>query len=148
MKITIPEEIKEWAFWLSGGMLGEENLPLCPWAKKSILEGSVDFWEEEEPENLVPLPEGIKVRIVSFPGKKLEEILEIRDRCSKKFSEWIFLDSHPDDEETIGGIKSVFKSPLILIQSRKELLEAREILKKGRYYSYWDSEVLERMLSN
>ena len=148
MKITIPEEIKEWAFWLSSGMLGEENLPLCPWAKKSILEGSVDFWEEEEPENLVPLPEGIKVRIVSFPGKKLEEILEIRDRCSKEFSEWIFLDSHPDDEETIGGIKSVFKSPLILIQSRKELLEAREILKKGRYYSYWDSEVLERMLSN
>ena len=148
MKITIPEEIKEWAFWLSSGMLGEENLPLCPWAKKSILEGSVDFWEEEEPENLVPLPEGIKVRIVSFPGKKLEEILEIRDRCSKKFSEWIFLDSHPDDEETIGGIKSVFKSPLILIQSRKELLEAREILKKGRYYSYWDSGVLERMLSN
>ena len=148
MKITIPEEIKEWAFWLSGGMLGEENLPLCPWAKKSILEGSVDFWEEEEPENLVPLPEGIKVRIVSFPGKKLEEILEIRDRCSKEFSEWIFLDSHPDDEETIGGIRSVFKSPLILIQSRKELLEAREILKKGRYYSYWDSEVLERMLSN
>ena len=139
MKITIPEEIKEWAFWLSSGMLGEENLPLCPWAKKSILEGSVDFWEEEEPENLVPLPEGIKVRIVSFPGKKLEEILEIRDRCSKEFSEWIFLDSHPDDEETIGGIRSVFKSPLILIQSRKELLEAREILKKGRYYSYWDS---------
>ena len=148
MKITIPEEIKEWAFWLSSGMLGEENLPLCPWAKKSILEGSVDFWEEEEPENLVPLPEGIKVRIVSLPGKKLEEILEIRDRCSKEFSEWIFLDSHPDDEETIGGIRSVFKSPLILIQSRKELLEAREILKKGRYYSYWDSEVLERMLSN
>lgn len=148
MKITIPEEIKEWAFWLSSGMLGEENLPLCPWAKKSILEGSVDFWEEEDPENLVPLPEGIKVRIVSFPGKNIEEILEIRDRCSKKFSGWIFLDSHPDDEETIGGIKSVFKSPLILIQSRKELLEAREILKKGRYYSYWDSEVLERMLSN
>lgn len=148
MKITIPEEIKEWAFWLSSGMLGEENLPLCPWAKKSILEGSVDFWEEEDPENLVPLPEGIKVRIVSFPEKNIEEILEIRDRCSKKFSEWIFLDSHPDDEETIGGIKSVFKSPLILIQSRKELLEAREILKKGRYYSYWDSGVLERMLSN
>lgn len=148
MKITIPEEIKEWAFWLSSGMLGEENLPLCPWAKKSILEGSVDFWEGEDPENLVPLSEGIKVRIISFPGKNIEEILEIRDRCSKKFSEWIFLDSHPDDEETIGGIKSVFKSPLILIQSRKELLEAREILKKGRYYSYWDPGVLERMLSN
>jgi len=148
VKITIPEKIKEWAFWLSGGMLGEENLPLCPWAKKSILEGSVDFWEGEDPENLVPLPEKIKVRIVSFPGKKPEEILEIRDRCSKKFSEWVFLDSHPDDEETIGGIKSVFKSPLILIQSRKELSEAREILKKGRYYSYWDPGVLERMLSN
>lgn len=148
MKITIPEEVKEWAFWLSSGILGEENLPLCPWAKKSILEGSVDFWEEEDPENLVPLPEGIKVRIVSLPEKSIEEILEIRDRCSKKFSEWVFLDSHPDDEETIGGIKSVFKSPLILIQSRKELLEAREILKKGRYYSYWDPRVLERMLSN
>ena len=147
MKITIPEEIREWAFWLSSGILGEENLPLCPWAKKSILEGSVDYWEDENPENLVPLPSEIKVRIISFPGKSIEETLEIRDKCGKKFPEWVFLESHPDDSETIGGVVSVFRSPLILIQNRKELEEAREILKRGNYYSYWDSKTLERMFS-
>jgi hypothetical protein len=25
MKITVPDEIKEWAFWLSSGVLGEEK---------------------------------------------------------------------------------------------------------------------------
>jgi hypothetical protein len=147
VKVTIPEEIKEWAFWLSSGILGKENLPLCPWAKKSILEGSVDYWENDDIEALVPLPPEIKVRIVSLPGKNIEEILEIRDECARKFTEWIFLESHPEDPETIGGIRSVFKSPLILIQSRKELEEAREFLKRGNYYSYWDSETLERMFS-
>ena len=147
MKTRIPEEIKEWAFWLSGGILGEEKLPLCPWAKKSIIEGSVEYYEKESPEDLVPLPEGIKVRIVSFPGISHRELIEIRNRCNRNLEGWIFLDSHPEDEETIGGLKSVFKSPLILIQSRKELEEARDILKRGKYYSYWNLNALEEILS-
>ena len=147
MKTQIPEEIKEWAFWLSSGILGEEKLPLCPWAKKSILEGLVEYYEKENPEDLVPLPEGIKVRIVSFPEISHRELIEIRNRCNRNLEEWIFLDSHPEDEETIGGVKSVFKSPLILIQSRKELEEARDILKRSKYYSYWNSNALEEILS-
>ena len=147
MKITIPPEIKEWAIWLSSGLLGEENLPLCPWAKKSILEGSVDFWEGEDPTSLVPLPDEIKVRIVHLPGKSPEDLISIRDLCNSKEKEFIFLDSHPEDSETIGGIKSVSGFPLILIQRRREIEEARKILSKGNYYKYWDPEVLSKMLN-
>ena len=147
MKITIPPEIQEWAFWLGSGLIGEEKLPLCPWAKKSILEGSVDFWEEENPVDLVPLPEDIKVRIVHLPGRSLEDLIRIRDLCNSEFGDFIFLDSHPDDPETIGGVKSVSSLPLILIQRRKEIEEARKILEKGNYYKYWDPEVLNRMLN-
>ena len=147
LKSNLPEEIKEWAFWLSSGLLGEEKLPLCPWAKKSILEESVDYYENQEPERLVPLPKGIKVRIVSFPEKSHQEIIEIRNRCNKTFNDWVFLDSHPDDEGNIGGIRSVYKSPLLLIQSRKELEEARKILQSGKYYSYWDPSTLKEILS-
>lgn len=147
MKKEIPEEIKEWAFWLSSGLLGEEKLPLCPWAKKSILEGSVDFWENGDPSGLVPLPPGIKVRIVSLPCSSLEDLVSMRQSLNKKHKEWIFLESHPEDFETIGGIRSVFSTPLILIQSRRELEEARKTLKRGNYYSYWNPNILEEILN-
>jgi hypothetical protein len=147
MKITVPDEIKEWAFWLSSGVLGEEKIPLCPWAKKSVLEGSVDFWEGDSPDDLVPLPGEIKVRIVHLPGKSLEDLKEVRNFCNSKGSEFIFLESHPEDPELIGGIKSVSKLPLIIIQRREELLEARKILMRGNYYKYWDPDVLSGMLN-
>lgn len=147
MKITIPSQIREWAFWLSSGILGEEKLPLCPWAKKSILEGSVDFWEGDDPVDLVPLPVEIKVRIVHLPGKSLKDLEGIRIFCNSKFGEFIFLDSHPQDPELIGGIKSVSDLPLILIQRRTEIAEARRILEKGNYYKYWDPDVLNKMLN-
>ena len=147
MKITIPQQIQEWAFKLSDGILGEEKLPLCPWAKKAVLDGSVDCWVDENPLDLIPLPEEIKVRIVHLPGKSLTEIIEIRDLCNSGEEEFIFLESHPEDPEMIGGIKSVSDLPLIIIQRRKELLEARKILAKGNYYQYWDPEVLSKMLN-
>jgi len=147
LKIRIPEEIKEWASWLSSGLLGEENLPLCPWAKKSILEGSVDFWEEEDPSNLIPLPDGIKVRIVHLPGRSHEDLVGIRTRCNLLDRRFIYLESHPTDPQTIGGIKSVSSLPLILIQRRGELEEARNHLRKGNYYRYWDHDVLEEILN-
>lgn len=147
MKITIPDEIKEWAFWLSSGVLGEDKIPLCPWAKKSILEGSVDFWEGESPENLIPLPEEIKVRIVHMPNKSPEDLIVVRNFCNTLDSEFIFLDSHPEDSDLIGGIKSVSILPLIIIQRRKELEEAREILKRGKYYNYWDKKVLDDLMN-
>ena len=147
MKITIPQQIQEWAFKLSDGILGEEKLPLCPWAKKAVLDRSVDCWVDENPLDLIPLPEEIKVRIVHLPGKSLTELIEIRDLCNSGEEEFIFLESHPEDPEMIGGIKSVSDLPLIIIQRRKELLEARKILAKGNYYQYWDPEVLSKMLN-
>ena len=147
MKITIPDEIKEWAFWLSSGVLGEDKIPLCPWAKKSIIEGSVDFWEGESPENLIPLPEEIKVRIVHMPNKSPEDLVVVRNFCNTLDPQFIFLDSHPEDSDLIGGIKSVSILPLIIIQRRKELEEAREILKRGKYYNYWDKKVLDDLMN-
>ena len=147
MKIIIPQQIQEWAFKLSDGILGEEKLPLCPWAKKAVLDGSVDCWVDENPLNLIPLPEEIKVRIVHLPGKSLTDLIEIRDLCNSGEEEFIFLESHPEDLELIGGIKSVSDLPLIIIQRRKELLEARKMLSKGNYYQYWDPEVLSKMLN-
>lgn len=139
-------EIKEWAFWLSSGILGDGKIPLCPWAKKSILEGSVDFWENEDPRDLIPLPNEIKVRIVHLPEKSHSELVEIRNLCNSVDDRFIFLESHPQDTQLIGGMRSVSSFPLILIQRRKELEEARSQLRSGNYYSYWDPEVLEELL--
>jgi len=147
MKIKMPEDIREWAFWLSSDLIGRENLPLCPWAKKAILEGQVECFVDESPELLVPFPSNIKVRILLLPEKKFEDLIELRNTCNQKLKDWIFLDSHPEDESTIAGIRSTFKNPLLLIQPRKDLEKARKVLKKGNYYSYWDPDVLEEILS-
>jgi hypothetical protein len=147
LKTEIPDEIKEWAYWLSSGLLGKEKLPLCPWARKSVLDGSVEYYIGEDPSKLVPLPEGVKVRIVSFPEKSLSDLEEISRSCQEKFDDWVFLESHPEDIETIGGVRSVFSSPLILIQQREDLEKHREILRRGNYYSYWDPSVLAEILS-
>lgn len=147
MKEELPKEIKEWAFWLSSGILGEEKLPLCPWAKKSVLEGSVDFWRDLDPDKLVPLPEEIKVRIVYLPGKTHSNLIEIRNFCNSRNKDFIFLESHPEDDQTIGDIKSVSSLPLILIQRRGEIEEARRHLQKGNYYKHWDPKVLEEILN-
>lgn len=147
MKEKIPDEIIEWAFRLSEGVLGEKKIPLCPWAKKSVLEGSVCFWEEKNPLDLIPLPFNIKVGIVHLSEKSHEDLIEIRNFCNSKSKEFIFLESHPEDSQLIGGIKSVSSLPLILIQRREELMEARKYLEKGKYYTYWDPEVLEEILN-
>lgn len=147
MKITVPSEIREWSFWLSSGLLGEEKLPLCPWAKKSMLDGSVDFWEDDVPLDLIPLPEKIRVRLVHLPGIPLEDLVSLRNSCNLGQGEFVFLESHPDDPGLIGGIKSVSDLPLIVIQRRSELLEAREILRKGNYYGYWDLDILQEMMN-
>ena len=147
MRKEIPNEIKEWAFWLSSGVLGEDSLPLCPWAKKSILEGSVCFWEEMDPLDLVPLSPEIKVGLVHLPGKSHKELIEIRNFCNSKAKEFIFLESHPKDDHLIWGLRTVSSLPLILIQRREELEKARSYLRRGQYYSYWDSKVLEEILN-
>ena len=147
MKAQIPEEIKDWIFSLSKGILGEEKLPLCPWAKKSLLEGSVDFWVDEFPPSLIPLPPEIKVRIVHLPQRSHQNLIEIRDLSNASSEEFVFLESHPDDSELIGGVKSVSDLSLILIQRREELQEARKFLTKTNYYEYWNPETLDKILS-
>lgn len=147
MKCEIPDGIREWADLLSSGSLGPENLPLCHWARRSILEGSVDFWVDEEPLDLLPLPEEIRVRLVHLPGISLEDLVSLRNSCNLEQGEFVFLESHPDDPGLIGGVKSVSDLPLIVIQRRSELLEAREILRRGNYYGYWDLDILQEMMN-
>lgn len=147
MKSEIPEKIKEWAFWLSSEILGDSKITICPWAKKSIIEGSVDYMENVNPLDLIPLPPKIKVRIVGFPEHSHEKLIEIIKKCNDLNEEFIFLESHPDDNEVIGSIKSVSEVPLILIQRRSELENARKILKKTEYYNFWDPYILKKILS-
>jgi hypothetical protein len=82
-----------------------------------------------------------------MPNKSPEDLIVVRNFCNTLDSEFIFLDSHPEDSDLIGGIKSVSILPLIIIQRRKELEEAREILKRGKYYNYWDKKVLDDLMN-
>ena len=93
-----------------------------------------------------PYPNNCSLIRKSLLENQFKNVTLFQNAVSKE-EEFIFLESHPEDLELIGGIKSVSDLPLIIIQRRKELLEARKILAKGNYYQYWDPEVLSKMLN-
>jgi hypothetical protein len=57
----------------------------------------------------------------------------------------LFLDTHPEETLTLRGNKTVWEYPAVIIQDKKELLEARGYLLKRGFYKNWDSELLNEL---
>lgn len=70
-----------------------------------------------------------------------EECIDLINNLNKKFPDFVFLKDHPDDPGFINGVNtSNQKHPIILVQPKDSLLDAREALKKTKYYDYWSNE--------
>ena len=70
-----------------------------------------------------------------------EECIDLVNNLNKKFPNFVFLKDHPDDPGFINGINtSNQKYPIILAQPKSSLNDAREALKKTKYYDYWSEE--------
>jgi len=70
-----------------------------------------------------------------------EDLKNIISKLQSKRNDLIFLKDHPDNPGYINGVNtSNSKYPVILVQPRKSLEEAREKLKSTDYYDYWSEE--------
>ena len=59
-------------------------------------------------------------------------------------NEYIVLDDHPENKEEVENFKLNFgKCPLIFVQARKKLSEAREWLETKGYYKNWKNDYKE-----
>lgn len=77
-----------------------------------------------------------------------DELDELCKTLNNKYATHIFLPDHPHRETFIKGIKTGNGCvPLVIAQSKQELLSARERLSLTNYYSYWDKEYLEEIFN-
>jgi len=139
---NLKDSLFSWISRISSPDLG----PACPYAMKSFLNNEVHLSEIGVPiPDLIPLREGIKVCVVPKIGISYEDLSKVCDYYNEIFPEYLFLDTHPEETLTLRGNKTVWEYPAVIIQGKKELLEARGYLLKSGFYKNWDSELLNEL---
>lgn len=117
------------------------NLPPCPFAKKAWLDGRVKIIFDTNVDFTPILRDEYDLYIL--PVTDLSEVsferivIILREELG---NEYVVLDDHPNHNEEVDGFNLNFGTPLIFIQARQKLNEAREELKRMGYYQNWDSD--------
>ena len=94
------------------------------------------------------LSDEITIYCEASVNSTFDQINELCHALQQKHSTHIFLPDHPDRPTYIKGVKTGNGHvPLIIAQTKTELLSARERLSKTEYYSYWDKEYLQEIFN-
>lgn len=117
------------------------NLPPCPYAKKAWMEGRVKIIPHTNVDYTPILRDEYDLYILPI---QLESVI-LFDNIVEELREWlgdkyVVLDDHPDHKEEVDGFGLNYGKPLIFIQARDKLTEARKELKRMGYYKNWDEE--------
>jgi hypothetical protein len=125
---------------------------ICPYAQKAYDDGKVwptrfykDYNKAEVLNRIDILFKNNKdVLIFVYMGNEPftdEELLNVINDLQAERKDLIFLKDHPDNPGFIQKLNTGNEVvPLFLVQKKTELLDAREKLKKTKYYSYWSEE--------
>ena len=77
----------------------------------------------------------------------LEDAKYLEANCNRLGKDTITLLDHPADPGYIDGINtSNGKYVIFLIQSKKGLLDARNLLRKSSYYNNWSDDYYEKIV--
>lgn len=70
-------------------------------------------------------------------------VLQFNNTCKHLNLDLVALEDHPDDVETINGVKMNFgEAILVLVQRLSKLTKASKILERQGYYKHWSKENL------
>lgn len=148
MEKDLKDIVDEWVARISERKKEIGGLSLCPFSMKALVENKV-FWTalEQDPEiyieNYLSKLSDFEVAIFFDTKKELtdNDLIEIITRLNKKREDLIFMKSHPDKPGYVQGISTGNRVyPAILVQPKYKLLMARRLLKKTKYYDFWDEE--------
>ena len=115
---------------------------ICPFAVVPEIV-VVDGLDESCFENL---SDKITIYVERTINSTFKELDAVAQKLNKLFPTHIFLPDHPHKKNYIQGIETGNGHlPLIIAQTRKELTEARMLLEKSNYYSYWDKDYLSEI---
>jgi hypothetical protein len=151
----LEKDLIEWIQHISQAKDELGGFSICPFAKKAFEEKKV-FWSyiDYEPEAYIlryieATPEFELIAFYNLSKNLTDEDLKnVISKLQSKRNDLIFLKDHPNNPGIINGVStSNGKYPVILVNPRKSLEEAREKLKKTKYYDYWSEEYKNEILS-
>jgi hypothetical protein len=132
---------------------------ICPFAKIAYTNGKVlttEFYKEYDKNELLNrvntlFQKDIEVLVFVYMDTVVitdDELTQLIYYLQKENKNLIFLKDHPDNPGFIQKLNTGNEvKPLFLVQRKSELLDAREKLKKTKYYSYWSEEYKKEIWS-
>lgn len=143
------KNIVDWIKHISEKRSELGGFSICPFAKKAFEDKKI-FWSYisgfEDVSYIMRYLESMPdYELVAFfnLGKNLtnQDLLCIIESLNKEMPDMVFLKDHPDAPGYINGVYTGNgEYPVILAQPRSKLIEAREKLKKTKYYDCWSEE--------
>lgn len=144
IKPTPENVVQQWVARISkkNSHLGDNRI--CPFAKiPRVVE--VDKLSID---NFSNLDDAVTIYMENNIASNYQDIKDLCNQLKEKYPQYVFLPDHPWKINHINGQETgngVF--PCIIVQTKKELSEARAKLEKTDYYTYWDKNYLQEIKS-
>ena len=126
------------------------NLPPCPYARKAWKDKKVSVLTDTFSHDYDKLETGeLDVVLIVLEGATFETLLDEKKSLQKNLGKGVvILEDHPDQKEDVMGYGLNFGKPVLFVQNRNKLKEAREYLETKDYYKNFDKEYKDDILSN
>ena len=126
------------------------NLPPCPYARKAWQDKKVSVLTDTFSHDYDKLETGeLDVVLIVLEGATFETLLDEKKSLQKNLGKGVvILEDHPDQKEDVMGYGLNFGKPVLFVQNRNKLKEARKYLETKDYYKNFDEEYKDDILSN
>ena len=125
------------------------NLPPCPYARK-WKDKKVSVLTDTFSHDYDKLKTGeLDVVLIVLEGATFETLLDEKKSLQKNLGKGVvILEDHPEQKEDVMGYNLNFGKPVLFVQNRDKLKEARKYLESKNYYQNFDEEYKDDILSN
>jgi len=126
------------------------NLPPCPYARKAWKDKKVSVLTDTFTHDYDKLASGeLDVILIVLKGATFESLLVEKNSLQKNLGKGVVvLEDHPEQKEDVMGYNLNFGKPVLFVQNRNKLNEARKYLNTKDYYQNFDEEYKDDILSN
>ena len=128
------------------------NLPPCPYARKAWKDKKVKVTHDKSVlmEDYAKLKSGeLDLIMIIQQDAKVDELYELKDYLESNLGkDYVILEDHPELKEEVCGMNLNFGKPVLFVQNRNKLTEARKFLETKDYYKNFDKEYKDDILSN
>jgi len=128
------------------------NLPPCPYARKAWKDKKVKVTYDKAVliEDYAKLKSGeIDLIMIIQQDASVDELYKLKDYLESNLGkDYVILEDHPELKEEVGGMNLNFGKPVLFVQNRNKLTEARKFLESTDYYKNFEKEYKDDILSN